>query len=326
MNKLHEKSPCCRGRIRRFGKRRRQCSVCHKTWRVWKKKLGRRANRPSFSVLFQHLDNQCLTIKAKIGLPARRARTRIALEKFVAKRSWYPIAEGPLIAIADALPQRIKGEVWTVYFILLRPINSNKAVIAPPFIQPGTESGSQGWEMAFSNLSSNVKNRVVGLVCDGRSPLITLSKKENWILQRCHFHLLYRIANYSRTGIRGRNRPIAFLVKSLVNIILTNKNEKLVKKAVLELKCLQVDIHSQGLRRVLSGFIKHYSDFRSYLYRSELNLPNTSNGAESLIGKIRSLQYRAKGFRSKQSFMYWITALCKHQKFIICNGHKIQPN
>src|SRR3989339_895570 len=45
MNILHGKSPCCQAKIYKFGGKRKQCSLCKKTWSVRKKKRGRKAKR-----------------------------------------------------------------------------------------------------------------------------------------------------------------------------------------------------------------------------------------------------------------------------------------
>lgn len=331
MNTTHEKSPCCRGRIIKFGKRRRQCSVCRKTWRVWKRKRGRDVKRYPLKALFKYLDNHNgslseYALSRNFQPSTFRARLRSSLSKFIDKTAWLDIPDGPLIAIADALNQVVKGEIWTVYFILLRSVSSTEAIITSPFIHRGSESGSKGWYDAFDRLPQDVRNRTVALVCDGRNPLVYLAKKQGWLLQRCHFHILWRIANYIRTGPLSRSRKTGLQVRFLVDTILTNPNKMKTERAVAKLNVLRKKIHSKGLQRVLTGFIKHYSDFRTYLYFPELNLPITTNTAESLIGKIRNLQYRAKGFRSIDSLLKWVIALCKKQGFIVCKGRKNQPN
>ncbi len=255
-----------------------------------------------------------------------RAQLRLSLTKFINKTSWLDIPDGPLIAVADALNQIVKGETWTIHLILLRSISSTRAIITLPFVHQGTESGTNGWYEAFDILPYGVKNRIVALVCDGRSTLVYVAKKERWLLQRCHFHILWRIANYTRTGPLSRSRKIGLQVRSLVDIILTNPDKIKTKRAVARLEALRKKLHSKGLQKVLAGFIKRRSDFRTYLLFPELNLPTTTNAAESLIGKIRNLQYRAKGFRSIDSLLKWVVALCKKQGFIVCEGRKNQPN
>jgi len=45
MAPLHAKSLCCGAQVRRFGRRRRQCTLCKRTWRIRQKKRGRTCTR-----------------------------------------------------------------------------------------------------------------------------------------------------------------------------------------------------------------------------------------------------------------------------------------
>jgi hypothetical protein len=104
------------------------------------------------------------------------------------------------VAVADALIQTIKSKPWTIYFILVRPLKTNQAIILPPLLRAGTENGQGGWVSVFKKIPVKVKKRILALTCDGSTTLVSLAKRENWRIQRCHFHLRWRIANYVRTG------------------------------------------------------------------------------------------------------------------------------
>ena len=101
--------------------------------------------------------------------------------------------------------------------------------------------------------------------------------------------------------------------------------QALCMPAFAELECIMDETSSRVLRSVLSGFLTHYRDYRTYLVYPELYLPRTSNTAESLIGMIRSLCYRARGFRTIHALRAWIEALIKHRRTVRCNGVH-QPN
>lgn len=320
MNILHEKSPCCQGKIRRFGGRRRQCVVCSRTWRVWKKKRGAKTKRTANQLLIKYLDNRCCPLRK----PYLRARTRKALEVFIQKEKWAEIPSGQLIAIADAMVQRINRRVFTVYFILLKDNLSNKAVIAPPVLLTGSED-SFGWMKAFSSLPGDSQSRIVSLVCDGRTALVYLAQKSGWLVQRCHFHLRARISNYSSSFYLARHPEIGQKVNGLVTIVLTNKQQKEVDGALDKLGSYRISLFSVGLRKVISGFVKNYTDYRTYLNYPELNLPTTTNSVESLIGTVREVQHRARGFSSVTSLEKWIISVLKYRKYQTCNG-KYQPN
>lgn len=330
MKKLHEKSPCCRWEIRKFGKRRRQCKVCLKTWRVWKKKRGRNRSRFSSRLLFNYLGNNIgslnrYAVKKKLTPAALTYRLRNLRNAFAKKASWPEIPAGDLIAVADAMMQRANGKMYTFYFVIFRNINAREAIIAPPVLLSGKESWL-GWRKVFGKLSPEVKKRIFGLICDGHKGLVYLAKDHDWVLQRCHFHLRHSLANYIRTGPMSRTREIGKEIQKLVDVILLSEDEKMVEKALGELGWFQVMASSRGVRKVLSAFLKSYSDFRSYLYHSSLNLPITSNSLESLIELVRHLQYKARGFRGIKSLNQWIAVLCKYKKKIACNGRNYQPN
>ena len=337
MKKLHEKfarrsggSPCCRGEVRKFGKRRRQCTICLKTWRVWKKKLGRRRSRNSLDLLFNYLDNSIGALskyapKRKLTPAALTYELRKSRDVFVKKTSWPDIPSGNLIAVADAMMQTAYGEIYTFYFILLRAIDGKEAVITPPLLLLGKESRI-GWQKTFGKLPKEVRRRIFALVCDGHRGLVDIAKDRELVLQRCHFHLRHSLANYIRTGPMSKNREVGLEIQKLVDIMLLEPDEKTVEKAFGDLVGFQIIASSKGVRRVLSGFLKCYGDFRSYLYYPAMNLPITSNSMESLINCIRSLQCKARGFRRIKSLDKWIAAICKHKKRIACNGRNYQPN
>lgn len=321
MNEIHEKSPCCRGQIYLFGARRRQCSLCKKTWRVWKKKRGRRKNRYSFKTLFQYFEGKL--IRSKLEHRTLSARLRNILKKFNDRTPWPMIPEGPLIVIADGLIEFIEKKIHCVYFVLVRSIFSSQAIILPPYIQSEKETCA-GWQKTFASIPNNVLNRIQFLLCDGHGGLTSLAKTYGWELQRCQFHLLASIAHSASCGPLGKNRKIALKIKKLVEIILYQRNT-IFLSAIEKLKIFQRKIKTPNLKTVISGFLKHYEDYRTYLRFPNCHLPTTSNSAEFLIGEIRRLQYRARGFRTPKALFSWIVGFCKYRKSVTCRG-KIQPN
>lgn len=333
MSPVQVKSPCCQSPIRHFGDRRRQCCACHRTWRIRLKKRGRNPHRLSPKTLFDYLENRGGPLanqagKRRLSAPALQARLRRQLRDFTAATAWPAVPEGELIAIADALFQTSGKSIWTIYFVLLRPITGSSAIITPPLKHLGKE-GAFGWSEAFGQLPPSVKSRITALVCDGGRGLVLLAHREGWWLQRCHFHLRRSIANYLRAGSLSKRPRLAEEVNQQVSVILLNPNPGKLRVALRGLRHLLPRIRSRHLRRILCGFLRNYRDYRTYLEFPELLLPTTSNSAESLIGCLRDLQYRAKGFRTVDSFYQWILAACRHRKMITCNGEngeKNQPN
>ncbi len=333
MKTLHEKSPCCRGTIRRFGKRRRQCSVCKKTWRIWKKKRGRKMVRSTPQYIAAYFSHRSRTVRAyadgrsksKSCVQRRLARS---LAAFVAAQqdAWRSIIpeQGELILIADAIWHRIHGEKYTIYIMLLRPKRGVDAVIVPPQLRSGHEDAA-GWRWALSTIPHAVRMRIGALVCDGGTGVVSLAHRNGWFLQRCHFHVLSAVQNYLTTGPRSKNRPFAQHVMREVQRVLASSTEVAARDSLARLAIIRDETRSRGVRRVLGGFLLHWREYRTYLAHSEWSFPTTSNTAESFIQCVRDLMYRCRGFRTKEKCITWITALAAHKKTIRCNG-KNQPN
>ena len=333
MKQLHEKSPCCRGIIRRFGKRRRQCSVCKKTWRVWRKKRGRKRARPASAPITAYFSHRSRTVRASADDRSKsksRVQRRLArsLAAFVAiqHNAWRALIpkHEELLLVADAIWHRIRKEKYTIYVMLLRPKYGNNAVILPPQLIIGHEDAA-GWQQALQTIPPALRMRIGALVCDGGTGVISLAHRNGWLLQRCHFHLLSAVQNYLTTGPRSKNRPFAQEIMREVQKALTTSTEEAARDPLAHLAVIRATTRSRGVRRVLGGFLLHWREYRTYLARPEWLLPTTSNTAESFIQCVRDLMYRCRGFRTKEKCIMWITALAAHKKTIRCNG-KNQPN
>lgn len=246
------------------------------------------------------------------------------LAQFNGKEPWEDIPEGPLIAIADAMIEYIEKRPHTIYFILVRSIHGSQAFILPPLMLQDGELVS-GWGQAFRTIPADVFSRIVALVCDGHQGLVYGAKRFGWLLQRCHFHLLARIAHNISFGPSGKNSSLGIKIQQLAHTILYKKEISLVNAALDEIRVIRKAITSSSLRTVLSGFLKHYEDYRTYLESPHYQLPSTSNTAEHLVGLVRDLQYRAHGFRTADSLFAWVNGFCKYRKSVTCRP-KIQPN
>jgi len=333
MKYLHAKSPCCHGKTIKYGGRRRQCVLCKKTWRIRKKKRGRNTKRKSLNLFLKYLKREIPSlyvlsrIKQKSKSKNRKKsedqlqrEVKYGLNKFLNNNSWPKIpTRRKLITIADAMVETISKKTYAFYFILLKTVKSNKAIIVKPYIKLGNESWL-GWQEAFYQLPESVLTSIKALVGDGSSGLMSIAKRRKWIIQRCHFHLLARIQGRRSRWARSRHRELGERLYFLAKEIITNPDEAVINHCLKELEIIKTNTGSQILRKYLSGFIKNYKEYRTYLYYPELNLPLTSNTAESLISDIRNLFNRAHGFRTIHSSILWINALLKYKKFATCNG------
>jgi hypothetical protein len=248
------------------------------------------------------------------------------VEKYNKTTPWPEIPDGDLIVIADAMVEIMDGVPNIVYFILLRNVSSVKAVITPFLVVSGRSEGLFGWERAFLQIDNNVRKRIKAIICDGASALLRIAHDNGWILQRCQFHLRARIVKYCSLRRFGKRPQFSREILELINIVLRTRDKEKLDQAILELIVIKDKITAYNFKTIVSGFIKNYEDYRSYLKYPELNLPNTSNTAENFIGQIRNLQRRARGFRSLKSLTLWIEAFCKFKKTVTCNPKISIPN
>ena len=248
------------------------------------------------------------------------------LSQFLHHTPWPVLPpRGPLILIADARVKYIAGYGWlTTHFLFLRPVETVEAMILPPFWRRGTEVVA-GWRDAMDTLSPEVKQRIVALVCDGHNGLVSEARWQGWILQRCHFHLLKRIQSRRSRFRIARHKQEADTIFSHARRVLESPLGTDLVPSLNTLEEIGWTSSSPEIRKVLSGFVRNFEDYRAYLKHPQLRLPATNNTAESFNQRVQELVHRARGFRSVTSLKHWIEALIKHKKKIKCNGAR-QPN
>ena len=330
MNISHAKSPCCRGGIRRYGSRRRQCCVCKRTWRIRKKKRGRKRLRGTSSLVMQYLRHEIpsLHARARVRLCASDAlerRLHASRDFFLLHTPWPHIpAHGMLIALGDAMMREIKGEMHTAYFILVRPVDNNEAIIMEPYVRTGKET-HEGWHEAFQRVPLPVRRRIVALVCDGHRGLISIAFRNHWFLQRCNFHIIASIQGRRSRFAASRHRPLGERLYRLTSQILTLKDQHAVSMLITEIESIGWETNSTQLRKIISGFVSHADQYRTYLSHPELHLPRTNNTCETLIGGFQGLTHRMRGYSSIRSLKQWLDAYLKNRKTVMCNPSD-QPN
>lgn len=326
MKKLHTKSPCCCGRIIKFGNRRRQCVICRKTWRIRPKRRGRNPKRVSADLFVKYIRGEIPTsytlarMRQGQSRDQRERSLRASLKKFVGATLWTPLPHSELlIAIADAMITTIDKRTYTFYFILTRGIRSESAVIAEPYIVEGSES-CEGWREAFARLPELTLFSICALVCDSHRGLQSIAIKKKWIIQQCNFHLIARIQGRRSRFTYSRHRQEGDYLYRLVSEAITNPDEEAILDTVREIWEISRLTRSKNLRIYLSGFARKYWEYRSYLQYPQLNLPRTTNSIESLIGSVRKLSHRAHGFKTIESLTLWVHALLKEKKYATCRS------
>lgn len=324
MNPLHEKSSCCKARVRRFGDRRRQCCKCHRTWSAWPKRRGRKRKRSDKRLVEKYLDHAVLSphVRARFGKISEstfRRQLERSRDLFLRTTPWPKLpTKNSVILIVDAVIKKIDRKWYTVYCMLVRTTNSNEAVIAPPVILSGTES-QPGWRYALNTLPPSIITRSKAVVCDGHKGSVNWAKRQRLVIQRCHFHLIAAIQGRRSRWGKSRHREEGERVYALVIQALAATDEQMLLSTLYAIEDIALSTSSKQLQHILTGFVSSYEDFRTYLYRPELNLPTTSNAVESFISCIEELCHRARGFNNARSLKKWVTAFVKHKKTIVCN-------
>ena len=326
MNKKHEKSACCRANVVGYGGRRRQCVLCRRTWSRWKKRRGRKKKRIDVYLVkkFLHRDVSSLAYLARkkdVSEAFVQSQLRKSRDSFTKKTSWPDVPRGNLILIADAVIEMIERKWRTVYLMLVRPVLSDTAVILPPLILDGTETFDR-WRKAIDTIPNRVLCSIRAIVCDGHKGLVGEGSWRHWIIQRCHFHLLARIQSRRSRFFTTRHKQEAEMIFNHVHVVLGHHDARRIVRSLDALEEIGWLSTSPEIRKVLSGFVSNYGDYRSYLTYPKLNLPITNNTAESLASSIADLKHRMRGFKTLHSFTSWIIALLKFKRAVKCRGYQ----
>lgn len=328
MKTLHSKSPCCKGIIHRFGQRRRQCSLCEKTWRIRLKKRGRKQRRLHPSVSHTVLERgESLRHQAKRLRKNReclRRKHRRNLEHLL-KRLPKPVAPGgSLIAVVDGWAVTIRGERYTVYLILLRSVAGTCAAVMDPYIAKGYEH-LPCWKDAFDELPDETKKRICALVSDGLTGMHALAREYGWTYQRCHFHLLKMMQSLrGKRWSTVKHKSLRERMYQMIVTILQIPAERRVLRLSNQLRRLLTDPRCPkwfGLRT--RGFFKQLAYFRSCRRFPDLHLPTTTNSAETVCRALTATKRKTRGFSSISSLRLWITVQIRIMKPIRCNGKSI---
>lgn len=326
MHTQHENSTCCRAKIYKFGNKRRQCSLCKKTWTVWAKKRGAKPSRPRRNLLKKVLVEKQSLFSAKLNRTklteaARSIRLRRSLEYFVKNTTTNRLPSGKLILLIDALWFRFKKERWTLYVRAVRSTMGNRATFLDPALLKGREN-HEDWSQIVDSIPQRVQNRIVAMVSDGFRGSSRIAKSHKWIFQRCHFHLFSQLqvnrGAWKKLPDSKLREQICTAMRKILATI-THLPEYLYDLAqLLNRRACPRRLHAIGIE-----LIRHHQEFRSYLNFPKLNLPNTTNSIESMNKIIRS---RCRHLRTPESLILRSTCLIRMRKTVACNPKVFQQN
>jgi len=326
MNSKHAKSPCCGARVRRFGRRRRQCVHCKRTWTVRQKKRGRPLHRTAPTILRRIFEDgftlrQLAALHHRVALPTYRYRFRKELERFVARPSPQPLPSGPLVLLADGLWFQFKGQPWVLYLTALKPCHGDYAVFLDPVLIAGTEKPAR-WEQALANIPQAATERIRAIVVDNLPGMRRLARQRGWVLQLCHFHLLLKL--YGKRGSRPhalRGGPVREELNQYIRQVLELPDGTTLDATLQRLLHLaQTDCGTARIQMTVRAFLRDLEFYRSYLQYPQLGLPQTTNTVESMGRLIREMFRRNRAGSNPDSTLRWATAFIRIRPTVTCNS------
>jgi len=326
MKILHEKSPCCKSTIQRFGKRRRRCSLCGKTWSVWPRQRGpnrKRTNFYHFTKIFAEGRQVKSLVRAGEKYSTVKKRFSRQLKRTISATNRTGIEGDKLILLVDAQWHYFKQELWTLYLLAIKSSEKDTADIMDPVLMFGKEN-STNWRIILDRLPNDIKNRVVAMVSDGIRGINYVAERNNWILQRCHFHLLSMLQKMRGKRLSTPGRLIREEIFNSVKQLLAETSNQRINLLRYRLSAL---VKEEGcpkrMKYTVNGFLRDLPEFRSYLIYPELNLPTTINVIESVNSLTRRKTFK---INSPRSWLEWTTmAIRTHSKFN-CKGAKFNRN
>jgi len=319
MKLLHKKSECCDAKIIRFGGKRRQCVACKKTWRVHPAKRGRKALRKQRNYtdkVFSHnfLVKQ-LAVYSSLSVDAIYKRFNKNLSNLLGKKRTIRVIGQKLLLVIDAEWQYFGGELWTMYFVAVKSINAKTVTIFDPVLRQGKESAAV-WNETIDGLPPAIKKRVIALISDGIRGIETVAERNEWIIQRCHFHLLSQLQKMRGKRASTPGRIVREKIYCLVKLALTETS-----KRRLNILCKRLSVLStktgcpKRMKMIVRDFLRRIEEFRSYLEYPELNLPNTTNVMESLNSFVRR---KAGTVNTPNAWLRWATSAIRLKSKFNC--------
>lgn len=319
----HAKSPCCRGRVNRFGKRRRQCSICKQTWRIRQKRRGRKRKRIAVLLLNRILIGRHTIAQEKRNVRLSRSGIAVryakAMQSLISRRHPLRIFRRPYALLGDGLYFKFRRREWVMYLMAVKPAHSHKAYFLDPVLLEGRECYER-WAQAIATILPSVKKRIRAFVSDGFRGSQLLSEQNYWLHQRCHFHLLANLVRgKSKRRYRVRSSRLRDKLLEVARIILNSQSiyalaqaRKTIRRLVGRSTC------PPYIRKQALEFLEREQDFRTYLQYPKFNLPTTTNAVESTGQMMRRATRTA---RTPQSLILRATAFLRLKKYVICNGN-----
>lgn len=319
MELLHKKSQCCGAKIIRFGGKRRQCTACKKTWRVRSGKRGPKPKRKKDDYLdkvFIHgFTVKQLGLNSQLSSGAIYKRFSKNVDRLVAQERTVKIKGDRLILIIDAQWQYFKGKLWTIYLLAIKPIGTDSAVILDPILKEGRENSSF-WKEVIDQLEPSIKNRIIAVVCDGIRGMDTVAENNDWLIQRCHFHLLSSLQKMRGKRASTYGRQVREEIYYSVKLALVETSSYRLNKLCRRLAELAQDPGCpKKMRMLVRDFLRRFPEFRTYLEYPEFAIPTTVNVMESINSFTRR---KSRTVNSPKTWHKWTLAAIRYKSIFTC--------
>ena len=327
------KSRCCVAVVWRINDRRRQCSNCRRSWRIWRKRRGRARLRSLDRLVHQVLvEHRSLThLARRYGMTRQALSYRFlrALESFLRRSRPANISGAEhFVLLIDGLRFRFKRRPWVLYLMAFKPPDASSATFIDPVLQEGPES-RDAWRQALKTIPAMNRAKIRALVCDNFRGSTTIAAENRWVLQLCQFHL--KAAIYKLLGRRFRftvgQRPAREEAYALIQYALAARADQRIAAATARLSALA----EQGclpyrLTMILREFVRRLADYRAYRKYPSLRLPRTTSSIESKGRMIRDLMGRARSLRTPKAVRLWATSYIRLRPTITCRPATLSTN
>lgn len=323
----HPLSPCCRAFSRRHGDRRRQCTKCEKTWRIFIHKRGRNPKRRNPGLVKRVVFDQKSLSGETCHFPELKAkaitkRFERSLKATVAKPRKYPRFSGRYILLADGIWYSFDDEDWVLFIFVLKPRRRNYGYLFDPVLLKGKES-FDNWTDAIDTIPSEVRKRIFAFVSDNFRCSRTVANRYGWLHQLCHAHLILDLQK-RRGGYKNfKNRSIREGIYQFICRLLVTRDQREGRacRRIIETLAEHHDCPKK-LRMMANEFLRKLADYRTYATHPTLTIPRTNNVSESLVNLVRK---RTGKLNRPEAVRQWATAFIRMKRRINCNGHQKKP-
>lgn len=257
-------------------------------------------------------------------MTAVKERQRGALDAAMRQPWPWRMPSGRLILLSDGIWFMLGGVRWVAYICAIRAVRSTRVVFLRPILKPGVEC-EERWREVCAVLPPGANRRISAWVSDSFTGVGTIAAERGWVLQRCHAHLLRRVADI--IGTRKRLRWLAGRRRAAARIrqLITEEDPHAMTQCLRSLRRLARDaVCPYKIRGVIREAIRRREEYRSYLTHPDLRLPTTTNVIENMNARIRELAGRSRGFRTPASLERWITGFVRNNPTARCRPKQQQ--